>query len=229
MNILVVGPHPDDQELGMGGAIARFASQGHRVILLDITDGEPTPHGSPEIRAREAAEAARILGVERLMLGADAGFINREVATSISGRHAIAGIIRTREIDWIFCPDPRDAHPDHRAVTRMVEDARFDSKLTKTDLPGEPRYPDRLVYYFCTHLKSIPDPTFLVDTSGFHDLKQAAILAYESQFTTNARNRKVVDWIDAQAKFLGSRIGVDAAEAFRVVEPIGVRSLEGLV
>ena len=111
----------------------------------------------------------------------------------------------------------------------MVEDARFDSKLTKTDLPGEPRYPDRLVYYFCTHLKSIPDPTFLVDTSGFHDLKQAAILAYESQFTTNARNRKVVDWIDAQAKFLGSRIGVDAAEAFRVVEPIGVRSLEGLV
>lgn len=229
MNVLVVGPHPDDQELAMGGTIGRLVADGHRVMLLDLTDGEPTPHGSVEIRAREAARAAEILGVERLMLGREHGFVNREVVHSIACRHAVAGVLRTREIDWIFCPHPEDAHPDHRAATRIVEDARFDAKLTKIDLPGEPRYPSRLVHYFATHLKTIPNPSFLVDTTGFHDRKRDAILAYESQFTTNVRNRAVVDWLDAQARFLGSRIGVETAEAFSVVEPLGVRGIDTLI
>ena len=229
MNVLVVGPHPDDQELAMGGTIARLASEGHRVLLLDLTDGEPTPHGSPEIRAREADRAASILGVERRLLGRDHGFVNREVVHSVACRHAVAAVLRTERIDWIFCPHPEDAHPDHRAATRIVEDARFDAKLTRTNIPGEPRYPSRLVHYYATHLKTIPDPSFLVDTSGFHDRKREAILAYESQFVTNESNRAVVDWLDAQARYLGSRIGVETAEPFSVVEPLGVRSLESLI
>ena len=229
MNILVVGPHPDDQELAMGGTIGRLVADGHQVVLLDLTDGEPTPFGDPETRAREAAEAARILGVNRMMLGREHGFVNREVVHSIPCRHAVAGVLRTLEIDWIFCPDPEDAHPDHRAATRIVEDARFDAKLTKTDLPGEPRYPSRIIYYYATHLKTIPNPSFLVDTTGFHDRKREAILAYASQFTANEGNRAVVDWIDAQATYLGSRIGATTAEAFRVIEPLGVRGFAGLV
>ena len=229
MNVLVVGPHPDDQELAMGGTILRLAAEGHRVLLLDLTDGEPTPHGSPEIRARESAKAAEILGVERMMLGRKHGFVNRQVAHSIACRHAVAGVIRTREIDWIFCPHPEDAHPDHRAATRIVEDARFDAKLTKTDIPGEPRHPSRLVHYYATHLKTIPDPSFLVDTTGFHDRKREAILAYESQFTVNERNRSVIEWLDAQACFLGSRIGVETAEPFSVIEPLGVSGFRDLI
>lgn len=229
MNILVVGPHPDDQELAMGGTIASLVAAGHRVLLLDLTDGEPTPHGSVEIRAREAARAAEILGVERMLLGREHGFVNREVTHDLAGRHAVASVLRTHEIDWIFCPDPEDAHPDHRAATRIVEDARFDAKLTKIDLPGEPRYPSRLVYYYATHLKTIPDPSFLIDTSGFHDLKREAILAYESQFVANERNRIVIDWLDAQATFLGSRIGVETAEPFRVVEPLGIKGIGELI
>ena len=229
MNILVVGPHPDDQELGMGGTILRLVHEGHRVLLLDLTDGEPTPHGTPEIRAREAARAAEILGVERIMLGAEHGFVNREVVHTTACRHAVAGVIRTREIDWIFCPHPDDAHPDHRASTRIVEDARFDSKLTKTDLPGEPRYPSRIAYYYASHLKTIPDPSFLVDTSEFHERKREAILAYESQFSANERNRAVVDWLDAQARFLGSRIGTSAAEPFMVIEPLGIGRFDDLI
>ncbi len=229
MNILVVGPHPDDQELGMGGTIARLVEDGHRVTLLDLTDGEPTPYGDPETRAAEAAAAARILGVERILLGREQGFVNREVETSLRCRHAVAGILRTLEIDWIFCPDPEDAHPDHRAATRIVEDARFDAKLTKTDLPGDPRHPRRIIYYFATHLKTIPDPSFLIDTSPFHDRKREAILAYASQFDVNPRNREVVDWLDAQARFLGSRIGARTAEAFRVIEPIGLKRLDDIL
>ena len=77
--ILVAGPHPDDQELGMGATIAKLASSGHEVLLLDVTNGEPTPFGDPETRAKEAAEAAEILGVERLLLGLP----NREVDRSL--------------------------------------------------------------------------------------------------------------------------------------------------
>ena len=229
MNVLVVGPHPDDQELAMGGTILRLVEDGHRVLLLDLTDGEPTPHGSPEIRATEAARAAEILGVERIMLGREHGFVNREVTHSLACRHAVAGVLRVHEIDWIFCPHPVDAHPDHRAATRIVEDARFDAKLTKIDLPGEPRHPSRLVHYFATHLRTIPQPSFLVDTTGFHDRKMEAILAYESQFHTHEKNRAVVAWLDAQARYLGSRIGVETAEPFSVLEPLGVREFGGLI
>ena len=68
-SILIIGPHPDDQELGMGGTIVKLVKQGHKVHLVDMTNGEPTPLGSPEIRASESAAAAKVLGVERTLLG----------------------------------------------------------------------------------------------------------------------------------------------------------------
>src|SRR5690349_18304640 len=130
-NILVVGPHPDDQELGMGGTIALLARQGHSVLLLDATNGEPTPHGTVETRAKEAAEAARALSapghpVRRILLGLP----NRTVEHTVAARHAMAGVIRAHQAQIVFVPYEEDAHPDHRAVTRIVEDARFDAKLT---------------------------------------------------------------------------------------------------
>ena len=225
MRILVVGPHPDDQELGMGGTIAKLVEQGHDVLLLDMTDGEPTPHGDPETRAREAEDAARILGARRGNLGLP----NRFIEHSIEARHAVAGVIREERIDIIFTPYFLDAHPDHVATTRIVEDARFDAKLTKIDLPGEPCHPQRLIYYFCTHLKIVPQPSFVFDTTGHQARRREAILAYESQFTTNQKNRAVIEWLDAQARFLGSRIGVETAEPFSVVEPLGVTGFDGLI
>lgn len=225
MNVLVVGPHPDDQELGMGGTIARLVSRGHRVTLLDMTDGEPTPYGSPEIRAREAAEAARILEVRRIALDLP----NRRVEPSIAARHRVAGVLRTERIDLVFVPHPEDAHPDHRAVTRIVEDARFDAKLTKIDLPGEPCHPKWLFHYWCTHLRTVPQPSFLIDTTGFAERKREAILAYRSQFIDHPGNRGVPDWIAASDRYFGSRIGTLAAEPFYAREPLGLTGLEGLV
>ncbi len=122
MQILIAGPHPDDQELAMGGTVALLVEQGHSVTLLDFTNGEPTPFGNPEIRAREAAAAANVLGVNRLQ----AGFKNREVVHSLDARHRVAAIYRAVRPDILFLPYPEDAHPDHLAVTRIAEDARFD-------------------------------------------------------------------------------------------------------
>lgn len=222
-SILVVGPHPDDQELGMGGSIALLASQGHKVHLVDMTNGEPTPLGSVEKRAKEAAEAARILGVGRTLVGLP----NRQVVHSIEARHQLAAIYRIHRPDWIFLPFPIDAHPDHVAVTRIGEDARFDAKLTKSTIPGEPWYPKRISYYFCTHLRMNFQPNFCLDISRHIETKMSAIRAYESQFVAN--NSPVVEMVHTMARFYGGRIGTEYAEPFFTYETLGFSGLDQLV
>src|ERR1041384_6599074 len=103
-SILVFAPHPDDAELGMGGTIVKLARQGHRVHICDMTNGEPTPFGSVETRAKESAEAAKVLGVER----SNAGLKNREVIHDIASRHKIAAIVRRHAPQWLFVPYPLD-------------------------------------------------------------------------------------------------------------------------
>ncbi len=229
MNILVVGPHPDDQELGMGGTITRLAQQGHKVHILDMCNGEPTPHGSPEQREREWDAATAILdagtgNVTRELLG----LINRQITHSLDARHQVAAVIRQQQSELVFVPYFEDAHPDHIATTRIVEDARFDAKLTKVDIPGEPIYPKRLIYYFATHLRIVPQPSFLIDISEQIDVKIDSIKAYETQFVIPEQNRAVVEWVRQQNGFMGSRIGVAYAEPFFVREPLGLGSLDGL-
>ena len=223
--ILVVGPHPDDQELGMGGTIAKLTSQGHDVLLLDMTNGEPTPHGSPEIRAKEANTAADVLGVKRTTVDLP----NRRVEHSIEARHAVASVIRTHQAEMIFAPYFEDAHPDHIATTRIVEDARFDAKLTKIDLAGDPIYPRWFFYYYCTHLRHVPNPSFLVDITEQAERKWDSILAYESQFVVPESNRRILHWLQAAATHFGSRIRTEAAEPFFTREPLGLSDLGSLV
>src|SRR5438105_1599554 len=127
MNITILGPHPDDQELAMGGTIALLAAGGHKVTLVDMTTGEPTPFGSEEVGAKGGGGAGKVVGVRRV----SAGFKNRQVVYSVEGRHRVAGLYRELRPDILFLPYPMDAHPDHIAVTRIGEDARFDGKLTK--------------------------------------------------------------------------------------------------
>jgi bacillithiol biosynthesis deacetylase BshB1 len=221
-SLLIIGPHPDDQELGMGGTIARLVEQGHRVHLVDMTDGEPTPLGSPEIRQRESAAAAKILGVQRTQLG----LINREVIHDLSGRHRLAAVIRVHRPDVLFLPYPVDAHPDHVAVTRIGEDARFDAKLTHSDIPGEPFYPKRILYYFCTHLRMSFQPTFCIDVSGQIEKKMAAVLAYESQFVWN--HSPVPEMVKTLTAYFGGRIGAAHAEPFFSHETLGLNGLDQL-
>ncbi|MDP9174683.1 MAG: PIG-L family deacetylase [Planctomycetota bacterium] len=222
-SILVIGPHPDDQELGMGGTIARLVEQGHAVQLVDMTSGEPTPLGSLEIRARESAAAAKILGVRRMQVG----LINREVTHNIESRHKLAAVIRRFKADWLFLPYPLDAHPDHVAVTRIGEDARFDAKLSKTNIPGEPCYPKRIIYYFCTHLRMSFAPTFCIDISAQIDKKLAAVNAYESQFVLN--NSGVPEMVKTLNGYFGGRIGTKYAEPFFTYETLGFGGLDQLI
>jgi bacillithiol biosynthesis deacetylase BshB1 len=192
MNILVIAAHPDDAEIGMGGTIRLLASQGHRVLICDLTDGSPTPRGDRATRLREAAEALTHLQapggapVARVLLDLP----NRTLTHSVPARHAVAGVIRAHQATVMFVPHGEDAHPDHLAATRIAEDARFDAKLTKIEMPvppgfagiGPPIYPSWLFYYDVSHLRRVAVPQFCVDITGHAPAKVAAVRAYRSQF-----------------------------------------------
>ena len=228
LDILVVAPHPDDAELGMGGAILKFVAEGFRVGILDLTSGEPTPHGSPEIRARETAAATEVLGVAWRH---NLGLPNRSLEATLENRGKLAEVFREQRPRWLFCPYWVDAHPDHVAATKLVEEARFWSKLTKTDLAGEPHHPERIYNYYCVHLKLTPQPAMILDISQEWERKIAAIACYESQFVTGrpAEPPTFLDSLRDEAAYWGKAIGKKYGEPFTSREPIGMKSLASLV
>ncbi len=228
LDILVIAPHPDDAELGMGGAIVKFKSEGLRVGVLDLTDGEPTPHGSPEIRAVETAAATEILGLD---WRDNLGLPNRSLEPTLDARSQLAGVIRQQRPRWLFAPYWEDAHPDHLAATQLVDAARFWAKLSKTDMPGEPFHPERIYNYYCVHLKLAPQPAFVLDISSQWSQKLASIKCYESQFITGrpTEPRSFLDNLHHEAAYWGKTIGVQYGEPFTCREPLGLTSMMGLV
>lgn len=225
LDVLVIAPHPDDAELGAAGAILRLQQAGQRVGVLDLTNGEPTPHGSPELRARETAEATQILG---LTWRENLGLPNRRLEATLEARHQLAAVFRRVRPRWLFAPYWEDAHPDHVAATRLIEDARFWSKLTKTDLPGDPWHPARIYYYYCVHLKLAPQPAFVLDISDLWERKRAAIEAYRSQFITG-RDGSFLEQLHHEAAYWGKSIGVRYGEPYASREPLGLQSLGELI
>lgn len=222
---LVVAPHPDDAEIAMGGTIASLVSQGVRVVVLDLTDGEPTPHGSPEIRARETAEASRILGItERHNLGIP----NRAVFDSVEARSAVANVIREVRPGLLFAPYWEDAHPDHVEASKLVDAARFYAKFVKSDLLHQPWYPRKELYFFSTHLKVRYAPSFVFDISQSLEKKISAITAYHSQFGENARNAGRIEQIRREALYWGDQVGAAAGEPFAAREAIRVEGAAAL-
>lgn len=228
LDSLVIAPHPDDAELGMGGGILSMLSEGRRVGVLDLTNGEPTPHGSPEIRARETAAATKLLG---LTWRGNLGLPNRALEATLEARHQLAGVIRQTRPQWLFAPYWIDAHPDHVAATELIEAARFWSKLSKSDIPGEPHHPARIYNYYCVHLKMAPQPAFVLDITEHWETKLASIAAYESQFI-RGREHLVPSFLEQlrdQAAYWGQTIGVEFGEPYSCREPLGLAGFGSLV
>lgn len=228
LDFLVIAPHPDDAELGMGGTIARMIDEGMRVGILDLTNGEPTPRGSVRRRSLETARASEIL---RLTWRGNAGLPNRTLEPTLAARELVASYIRVLRPRWLFCPYWEDAHPDHVAATSLVEAARFWAKLSKTDMPGEPFHPRRVYHYFCVHLRLAVRPSWIVDISDQWDRKIAAISAYESQFIEGRPTEPptVLDRIRDDAAYWGRLIDRRYGEPFATKEPLALTSLRDLV
>ena len=225
LDALVIAPHPDDAEIGMGGTIVRLLESGWKVGILDLTSGEPTPLGSLETRKLETAEATRALGVS---WRENLGLPNRALEPSLNHRRSLAEVFRRVRPRVLFTPFWEDAHPDHLAATKLVEDARFWSKLSKSDLAGDPFHPSRILYYFSVHLKIIERPSFLMDISAQNDAKLAALRAYRSQLVDNQPSGRpgVIDAVADRTRFWGNSVGVLHAEPFASREPIGLSGMD---
>ena len=190
--------------------------------ILDLTSGEPTPLGNLELRAAETAAANAALGNpwrENL------GLPNRSLEPTLANRRALAAVFRRVQPRLLFAPFWEDAHPDHTAACKLVEDARFWSKLSKSDIPGTPFHPVRIFYYFSVHLRIVERPSFLVDVSSQLDAKIASMRAYRSQLVDNqpAGKPSVVDGVVDRMRFWGHLAGVGHAEPFASREPVARR------
>lgn len=197
--------------------------------VLDLTSGEPTPHGSPELRAKETAAATAIL---QLDWRENLGLPNRSLQSTLEARRQLAEVFRRVRPTTIFSPFWIDAHPDHVAAIELTEAARFWSKLTKTDMAGEPFLPPRILYYWCVHLRSIDvAPAFVLDISEQWEQKRAAVECYTSQFITGRPTEPptFIDRVRDQAAYWGWSIGAKYGEPFWSREAIGLKSLRDLV
>jgi len=233
LDLLVVAPHPDDAEISAGGTIARCLDEGMQVGIIDLTDGEPTPNGNVILRAQETTAASAVLGVtwrENL------GLPNRQLQHTLESRQALASVFRRTRPRILLAPYPEDAHPDHVVASELVDAARFWSKLTRTEEPGQlpldnaPFWPPRLFSYWSIHLRIHPKPSFVLDISDQIDRKMEAVRCFESQVMTNRSqdHPTILDDIRDRARYWGWTIGKSYAEPFFCREEIGIHSLSVL-
>ncbi|HEY8425254.1 MAG TPA: bacillithiol biosynthesis deacetylase BshB1 [Limnochordales bacterium] len=226
VDVLAVGAHPDDVELAVGGMLADLARRGVRVAVVDLTDGEPTPYGTPETRRQESHEAARELGLAaRLTLRLP----NRYLFDTVEHRRLVAAVLRLLRPRLLLAHYWEDAHPDHWAASALADAGRFYGKLTKTDLPGEPYLVPRTLYFLASHLRLHPPVAVVVDVSGAYERKRAAIRAYRSQFEANPAGRDVPERVESRDRYYGQLIGVSYGEPLLSREPIGVADLTRLL
>jgi len=236
LDILAIGAHPDDVELGCSATLAKEISKGKKVGILDLTRGELGTRGSAEIRDQESAKAAEILGVEirENLAFKDGFFVNDE-------QHQMEVIKRIRKFrpEIVLCNAIRDRHIDHGKGSSLVSDACFLSGLMKikTALNGESQnaWRPKHVYHYIQWENLEPD--FVVDVSGFMDLKLASVMAYGSQFfdpdskepISPISSKNFLESVTYRAKDLGRLIGKEFGEGFNVERFVAVDSLEDLI
>lgn len=236
LDILAIGAHPDDVELGCGATIAKEVQSGKKVGIIDLTRGELGTRGTAETRKEEAEDGARILGVVvRENMGfADGFFLNDKVH-----QLELIKMIRKYQPEMVLCNAIDDRHIDHGKGSQLVSDACFLSGLMKieTELDGKAQIQWRPKYvYHYIQWKNI-EPDVVVDVSGFIDTKIDAVMAYKTQFfdpeskapQTPISSKNFTDSIDYRARDLGRLIGVEHGEGFTVERFVAVKSLFDLV
>ena len=238
LDILAIGAHPDDIELGCGGTLAKEISLGKKVGVLDLTRGELGSRGTAETRDQEAIESSKILGIhtrENLAFR-DGFFINDEWH-----QKEIITIIRKYKPEVVLCNAIDDRHIDHGKGSKLASDACFLSGLRRietvfNELQQEAWRPKHVYHYI--QWKNI-EPDFVVDISEHINHKVNAVKAYKTQFynpstdasepKTPISNQNFLDSVTYRAKDLGRLIGVDYAEGFTVERYPAVNSVFDLI
>ncbi|AQY21789.1 bacillithiol biosynthesis deacetylase BshB1 [Riemerella anatipestifer] len=236
VDILAIGAHPDDVELGCGGTLAKLISQGKTVAIVDLTEGELGTRGTNETRAMEAKKASDILGVvARENLGMKDGFLcNIE-----EYQMRIVRKVRKYQPEIIFANAIDDRHPDHAKAAKLVSDACFLSGLAKIETVENDEVqlvwrPKHIFNYI--QWKSI-NPDFVVDISDFMKKKMEACLAYETQFynpsseepMTPISTKEFLESITYRAQDLGRLSGVSYAEGFTSQKLMAFKNFDSII
>lgn len=222
VDVLAIAAHRDDVEQTCGGTLLKMAERGHRTAILDLTRGEMGTRGTADDRAREAAEAARILKCAwREALDIPDG----RVENTYGNRLKIARVIRLAKPRVVVLPYWQGRHPDHYTASTLGYEACFLAGLKKLEVDGEPHRPFKIVY---ASLYSDVRPTFVVDISDQFEARFASLMAYKSQYADQQegsglfpREAEIRDRIETMAKFYGLLAGAKYAEPF-VQKEIGL-------
>jgi bacillithiol biosynthesis deacetylase BshB1 len=232
LDLLAVGAHPDDVEISCGGTLATAAAQGLSVGILDLTRGELGTNGTPEIRAEEAASAASALGVAgRWNAALPDGGVHAHDPAQV---RAVVSLLRMLRPNVVVAHFHQDKHPDHVAASALTDRAIYLAGLRRFDADGDPFRP-RARYWFASRVGFTP--SFVVDVTSAWDAKRAAIEAHRSQVSSDQAgsrptplNREgFLEFVESRARHYGGMIGVRFGEPFHATEPLGVRSLAGLL
>ncbi|MDX5478309.1 bacillithiol biosynthesis deacetylase BshB1 [Fontibacter flavus] len=232
LDILVIAAHPDDAELACSGTIASHIAKGFRVGILDLTKGEMGTRGTPELRLKESAKAAEILG---LSARENAGFKDIYFLDDEKHQVEIIKIIRKYKPEIVLANAVSDRHPDHGKGALLASHACFMSGLRKikTFLDGEEQEAWRPKYVYHYIQNNYIQPDFVVDITDYWDKKIESIKAFRSQFyDPNSQEPEsfissegFLDFIEARAKEYGHSIMVKYGEGFTVERMIGVDNL----
>ncbi len=231
VDILAIGAHPDDVEVGVGGMLHKFAKCGLKTGILDFTRGEMSTRGTVEERAAEAAEAASILGATHR---ANAGLPDGGLADSTDQRHTLVPYLRAFAPRIIIAPFEADRHPDHEAAHHLTRNANYLSGLARIDT-GQPPHRAPHVYYYRVYGDSTP-PQVIVNMSEEFEVKMNALQAHRSQFhnpeyagaPTYVSSEGFWNSIRTRAEYWGQRIGASHAETLYCLEPLALDALPGM-
>jgi N-acetylglucosamine malate deacetylase 1 len=226
LDLIAVGAHPDDVEIACGGTLARLASRGYAVGIVDLTDGEPTPHSpGPEVRLAEAERAAKILGVvTRINLNLP----NRRLFDSFEARVALATVFRRLKPKVVigFAGKTVLASPDHYQAMLITDAAVFYSRLSKWDeyFDGLPTHmiSNQLGFAIALHGLELPEASgyIVADIGSTLEVKLESIRSYETQF--RARSPGIFRAIEAMNRYQGLTAGFEAGEIFMTYRSVGV-------
>lgn len=236
VDILAIGAHPDDVELGCGGTLAKLISEGKKVAIVDLTQGELGTRGTNVTRAQEAASASEILGISaRENLKMKDGFIHNSEEYQIQ----IVKMIRKYQPEIVLANAVDDRHPDHAKAAKLVSDACFLSGLVKieTELDGEhqKQWRPKQVFHYIQWKHITPD--FVIDISNFMEKKIEACLAYKTQFYDPNSNEPMTpiatkDFLESltyRAQDLGRLSGVEFAEGFTTEKLLAFKNFDGII
>ena len=215
LDVLAIAAHRDDAEQTCGGALLKMAQQGRHTGILDLTKGEMGTRGTANDRAREAAEAARILKVSyREALDIPDG----RVENTLENRLKIARVIRQQKPRVVILPYWQGRHPDHYTCSILGYEACFLAGLSKLQLEGDPHRPFKIIY---ATLYYDVRPSFVVDITEQFEARLQAIYAYQSQYADQEAGRadfpahaEVRGRVTAMARFYGMLAGVKYGEPF---------------